>query len=352
MNQNEINTIQTKTRIGINPARGKTSSYHPKQVTVAMLTYIPSLEGYFENRLDILKLEFSSLQAHTSRPYDFYVFDNGSCAPVVDYLRSQQKIGLVDMLMLSAQNIGKIGALRILFSAAPGRLIAYSDDDIFYYPGWLEAHLEVMNGYPKAGMVSGLPIRNASGHAMQSLEELAAKQDGTIRIERKRQIQDEWEIDWALSTGRDPIAHLDQTAHQLDMVLRIQKAGGEGMLEAVGGANHFQFLTPKSVILEALPKEWSGKLMGSMIELDEAVDQMGYLRLSTAERYTRHLGNTLSQEICGEAARLGLGENLDPRSIASFKNTTDRNKHWILRIPGSRKILHAAYRRLFDILFK
>ncbi len=135
--------LHQKTRIGINPARGKTSTYRPADVTVALLTYIPSLEGYFENRLDVLKLVFSSLKANTMIPYDLYVFDNGSCAPVTDYLRSLQESDQVDTLILSAQNIGKIGALKILINAAPGRLIAYSDDDILFYPDWLQAHLEV-----------------------------------------------------------------------------------------------------------------------------------------------------------------------------------------------------------------
>jgi len=60
----------------------------------------------------------------------------------------------------------------------------------------------------------------------------------------------------------------------------------------IGAANHFQFVAPKQVILQALPGKWTGKLMGSMIELDEAIDNLGYLRLSTAKRYTRHLGNS------------------------------------------------------------
>ncbi len=61
----------------------------------------------------------------------------------------------VDDLLLSQRNIGKIDALRILFNAAPGEIIAYNDDDIFFYPGWLEAHLEILDSFPKAGMVSG-----------------------------------------------------------------------------------------------------------------------------------------------------------------------------------------------------
>ena len=74
------------TRIGINPARGKLSGYQPARVTVAVLTYLPDLSGYFESRLQVLQLVFASLLAHTSLPYDLLVFDNGSCQSAVDYL--------------------------------------------------------------------------------------------------------------------------------------------------------------------------------------------------------------------------------------------------------------------------
>jgi hypothetical protein len=133
-------------RLGINPARGKVIQERPAQVTVALVTYIPNQVGYFEGRLDVLKLVLASLAAHTLLPHDLMIFDNGSCAEVVAYLRSQHEAGSVDYLILSRRNIGKIDALRLLFQAAPGEIIAYSDDDILFYPGWLGASLEVLRG--------------------------------------------------------------------------------------------------------------------------------------------------------------------------------------------------------------
>ncbi len=100
------------------------------------------------------------------------MFDNGSCESVVDYLVELRQAGQIDCLMLSQRNLGKIDALRILFNAAPGEVIAYNDDDILFYPGWLEAHLEVLQLFPQVGMVSGAPVRNAAGHARKSLERL------------------------------------------------------------------------------------------------------------------------------------------------------------------------------------
>jgi glycosyltransferase involved in cell wall biosynthesis len=335
-------------RIGINPARGKVTVDRPQRITVTMVTYIPERTGYFEHRLEVLKLSLASLAAHTSLPHDVMIFDNGSCAEVVETLRGLQSEGLVRYLLLAGKNAGKIDALRILFSAAPGEVIAYSDDDILFYPGWLEAHLQVLESFPKAGMVSGIAVRNAAGHALRSVERLAANPPTGLSVERRRCIPDEWEADWAQSTGRDPQAHLTATQNDIDWLLSVRPPDGEPV-QAIGGANHFQFVARKDVILQALPSEWTGKLMGAMIELDESVDQMGCLRLSTVERYTRHLGNAISADAAQAARELGLPVDGQALSIPQ-RNRTSR--HPLLRIPGGRRLLMGIYKRLFDILYR
>lgn len=338
------------TRIGVNPARGKTTDYRPSRITITMLTYIPSLEGYFENRLEVLKLVIASLNAHTPLPHDLMIFDNGSCQEVLVYLNSLKRQGAVNYLLLSHKNIGKIDALRILFEAAPGDVIAYSDDDIFFYPGWLEAQLELLECFPNVGMVSGTPVRDAAGHANRSLEKLAYQDHSGFQVIKERRIPDDWEIDWALSTGRDPSAHLEATRDQMDLVFRVEKSGGE-FVEAIAGANHFQFVGRKEIILKALPQGWSGRLMGAMLELDEAIDSLGYLRISTAGRFTRHLGNQLSNEIRQDAAQMGLLLGSSESQFPVRSRTQAGRKHLLLRLPGGRKVLHSLYRRIFDILF-
>jgi cellulose synthase/poly-beta-1,6-N-acetylglucosamine synthase-like glycosyltransferase len=121
----------------MNPSRGKQSDYTPARVTVAVLTYVPNSLGYFENRLEVTKTCLQSIIKNTSGPYDLMVFDNASRPELVDYLRQLKDEGAIDFLMLSKQNIGKLGALQIMLRAAPGEVIAYSDDDVFYLPaGW------------------------------------------------------------------------------------------------------------------------------------------------------------------------------------------------------------------------
>lgn len=324
-------------RIGINPARGKQTAYRPAKVTVAVLTYIPHLEGYFRQRLDVLKLTLASLAAHTQTPHDLLVFDNGSCEPVVDYLRSLRDAETIDYLLLSSRNLGKIGAFKVLFNTAPGEIVAYADDDILFYPGWLAAHLEILETYPDVGMVSGIPVRDASGRARSSLMDFIEAQPPGLMVSHAHQLPEAWEADWAVSAGRDPAAHLEAIRDQKEWILTYQGA------DAYGSASHFQFVAPKQVIQRALPDEWRGNLMGSMLELDESVDALGFLRLSTMERYTRHLGNVLNADIVAEARLLKV-----PVDAQVFPHRA--KKHWLLKIPGIGRLLRAVYDRFFLIL--
>jgi hypothetical protein len=97
------------------------------------------------------------------------------------------------------------------------------------------------------------------------------------------------------------------------------------------------------VIIKALPKHWSGKLMGEMNELDQAVDDLGYLRLSTVDRFTRHMGNTISPEMLKTAQQLGV-------SVGTTNQNVRRKKHWLLSIPGSGRLLRRIYNYLFKVL--
>jgi hypothetical protein len=337
-------------RVGINPARGKLSDYRPARVTAAVLTYIPYLEGYFEHRLQILQLVLASLRRSTVVPFDLLVFDNGSCPPVRDQLDKLLRAREIDYLISSKENIGKIGAFKIIFNAALGDIVAYCDDDIVFYPGWLEAQLDILEGFPNAGLVSGVPVRNAAGYARKSLDKFTQEGKPGLSTFHERRIPDQWEEDWAISTGRNGQEYLEATQARQDLILRIENESGDGYIESIGGANHFQFVAYKDVLLQALPQEWSGKIMGSMVEFDEAIDSLGYLRLSTTGRFTRHLGNTLSPDVIDEAKEIGI--LVDEPEDQTAVSQTPRQRHFILSIPGSRRILSSIYNRLFDVLYR
>jgi len=323
------------TRVGMNPARKGVTSYQPQEVTVAMLTYIPSLEGYFRHRLEVLKLSIVSLFSNTKIPFDFLVLDNGSCLEVVNYLRELNKIGKIDYLLLSSRNIGVEGGVRILSKAAMGNVFAFSNDDVFFYPNWLEKHMQILRTYPNVGMVSGSPVGLSSERADQSMREFIKKDIPDLDVSKKDRVES-WEIDWAKSTGRDVREHLKVVEDMPHIVLNYHG------VKAISSATHFQFVSPVEIIPRAFPSLWCHNLMDGMVQMDIEVDAMGLLRLSTPDRVTRHIGNVVDSGLKQEAERLGL--DLDAPSERTSK------KHWLLRIPGAGRVLRALYDWLFKVL--
>jgi glycosyltransferase involved in cell wall biosynthesis len=311
----------------------------PADVSIAVISFIPELFGYHKHRLDVLKLTLESIIANTEKPYDLMIFDNGSCGEVNDYLSQLNTEGQIQYLFLSQKNIGKIGAMQILFHAAPGKYIAYADDDVFFYPGWLPAHMNIMSAYPSVGMVSGVGVRNRAERSSKSLEKYMQSEPDSLTWTNERRLPDSWEIEWANSTGRDPAEYLEKTKDKLDLILKLNG------VEAFAGANHFQFLAPKDALINSLPENWTGRLMGEMMELDDAVDQQGLLRLSTAERYAKHIGNIVSDELKLEAGKFGI-------NINSAQVGKTAKKHWLLRIPGMGRVFWKIYDWLFRVLHK
>jgi cellulose synthase/poly-beta-1,6-N-acetylglucosamine synthase-like glycosyltransferase len=122
-------------RTGQNPAKSVNKVAKPQRITVAVLNYIPFISGYYADMLNVLQTGLGSIWANTDMPYDLMVFDNGSCSEVKDYLNNQVKEGRIHYLILSEKNLGKGGAWNVILNAAPGEVIAYTDNDCYFYPG-------------------------------------------------------------------------------------------------------------------------------------------------------------------------------------------------------------------------
>jgi glycosyltransferase involved in cell wall biosynthesis len=284
-------------RIGANPYRGKTTDYRPARVTVAVLTCVPEFTGYFQYRLEVVQLCIESILANTTAPFDLLIFDNGSCPEFVDYLEVLHDAGKVDYLILSQRNIGKVNALRQIFQLAPGGLVAYTDDDNFFLPGWLDAHLQIVDAFPNVGMVTGFYVRHRAADAVTSSLAFASRPD--VTVEQGDFVLPEWRDEFISNTNRTQESYAKESQGLSDTIISYQGTA------AFISAHHFQFVAPRHIILEVLP-EWSEQLMGQMVEMDRAVDGLGYLRLTTRERTLHLMSNLASGEIRKMAAEMNI----------------------------------------------
>lgn len=289
-------------RIGINPSRGQTLDFAPARTTVAVLVYAPHQAGYFQNRLDVTRMTIESILANTQEPFDLLVFDNGSCPEMVAYLESLYDNDRIDYLILSRENIGKLNALNIISNAAPGEIIAYSDDDVFHLPGWLGQHLEVIDTFPNVGAVTGFYIRQRV--AMSSESTLAFTDQPEVETTRGLLMPRKWEEEYLINSGRTWERYESEVAGIEDIIVKYRG------LEAWVSAHHFQMVCPKHVIQEILegmlPEGWSDEIMGRMVEMDDRMDARGYLRFCTRQQTVRLMGNAISEEVAELARQAGL----------------------------------------------
>ena len=275
-------------RVGQNPAKSIEHVPQPQKVTIAVVSYIPFLSGYYAGSLDVLKACLGSLGENTDLPYDLLVFDNASCHEVRAYLTDAQQQGQLQYLVLSDRNVGKGGAWNFIFQAAPGEVIAYADSDVFFYPGWLRRSLELLEGFPRVGMVTARPLRTPERFFTSTLE--WARQASGVQLEQGRFMS--WEVfkehNDSLGVSEDQAQEWFQTSHDW----KIEFRG----LHAYVGAAHFQFVARKDVLQSLVPFQMD-RPMGQVRSLDQKLNEDGFLRLNTSEPLVKHLGNRLSSSL-------------------------------------------------------
>jgi hypothetical protein len=328
-------------RIGINPSRSKKLNHVPERVTVAVLVYAPDKIGYFQNRLDVTRLTINSILQNTRTPFNFLIYDNGSCDEMVDYLKTQLGDGKVDTLILSNKNIGKLNALNQIFRIAPSDVIAYTDDDVYHLPGWLEAHLNILDTYPNVGAVTGFYIKQRV--AMSSDSTIKFVDECGEKVKRGNFIPQKWELEYMENSGRSVERYNSEIQGIEDIIVSYRG------VEAWVSAHHFQFVSTKQVMQpifdEMLHNGWSDQLMGRMVEMDDLMDSKGYLRLTTYDQKVMLLGNTISSEMVSIAKRDGL-EILSPDSPGKKKGLLFK----IANMRVVRKALQAVLNLLFTLL--
>ncbi len=315
-------------RFGQNPAKFVDHVARPENITLAVVTYIPFLSGYYAESLDILKACLESIWQNTGLPYDLLVFDNASCHEVTSYLLEAQRQGRIRYLVLSEKNIGKGGAWNFIFGAASGEFIAYADSDVYFHPGWLEAQIALFDLFPNLGMVTGAPLRVPEEFSTSTIQ--WAQNDPNAELLRGRLLP--WEDYWkhAHSLGIETEAEGRQL-YDANQDVCLAYAGKRYYI----GAAHYQFVARRKVLQSVLPIP-SDRPMGQVRSLDIAINQQGFLRLSTPEWWVEHMGNHLET---------------NPNKPVSTQWSSLRPRRGFSQVPIVRRSLLKLYDKIFRLYF-
>jgi hypothetical protein len=248
-------------------------------LVAAIITHLPNRKGYHAQRFEVIQECFKSLRENAGVELPLYVWDNGSDKQFRNWLLRELK---PDYLTLSP-NIGKGSARTAIMRSFPlETVVCFSDEDIYFYPGWLNAQLELLRGFPNVGAVSGCPIRTQFRWGNKATLKWAGE-NAVLRTGHF--IPSEWEHDFCISIGRDWAAHCQSTAGEQDYLIEYNG------LKAYATAHHMQFIGLAGKLGSI--GSWSGSAMRDDQTFDVAIDLLGLLRLTTTERYTRHIGNVL-----------------------------------------------------------
>ena len=324
-------------RVGKNPGKWVESVPQPADVTATTVVYIPSLTGYFEQSLEILKICLYSMRQNADCEFDLMVFDNGSCQEVREFLVSLRDDGFIQYLILSEKNVGKVGAWNFMFGSAPGKYVAFCDSDVFFYLGWISRQLEILETFPDAGPVCGDPRRRDPSKLNTILAR--AEADATITVEAGRFVPQEWCNQHILSLGRDVKEYERETADLKDF--RLTRDG----VSAYASGGHYQFMCKAEYLRKIFPLDNFRPVGRNELLFDAAVDKLGSLRLSTTERYARHIGNVLTPEWQEKAAELNLA--LSTKKLAAQAGFLNRMAHTRL----VERILMGVYTRIFRLYY-
>lgn len=127
--------------------------------SVVLISWVPN--AY---RMKILRQSFASLKAHTQYPHVLVVVDNGP-SEQTEFLKTQD----IDVHVINGVNQGVGKSRNQGAKATQSEYIAFVDNDIGYFPGWLGKCIEALKTFDDRKLIATArkthPMKQRKYHA-------------------------------------------------------------------------------------------------------------------------------------------------------------------------------------------
>lgn len=271
-------------RKGQNPQKSQKKIRLEVNHRVIMVVFIPELNGYYENTLEVFKLSLDSLIQNSHGNYKITVVNNGSCSELEELLSSYSSKA-IDCIIKHGDNIGKIDALIGAARGSREEYITLTDADILFLRNWDKEVMNVFYAFKNAGSVSPIPFRHGLFYGTSSVfREILFK-----RLKFSYQ-----EIPENFEDHNRYLSSINWN-NELDIEIKWPVVERNG-IKAIVGSGHQVLSLKREILLSKVPKIPSLTLVGGDSELryvDEPIDKAGLMRLSTYRNFAFHMGNVV-----------------------------------------------------------
>lgn len=271
-------------RVGMNPQKQSKKIQLKYQHRLIIVVFIPSLDGYYKNVLDVFKLCLDSAISTTNSNCAITVVNNASCNEVAEYLNIKLNDNAIDTVIHHKENIGKIDALIGAARGSREPIITVSDVDILFKNGWQTEIENVFSTIKNVASVSPIPCKNFINYETSSTFSQILSKKVKFKFEpipENHTSQNQFLESFHWETEKDSNAKWP-----------VIESNG---IKAVVGSGHQILSMRRELFHSTVPKEPSLVLVGNNSELlycDEPINRSGGMRLSTYNNFAYHMGNT------------------------------------------------------------
>ncbi|WP_299130576.1 glycosyltransferase family 2 protein [uncultured Winogradskyella sp.] len=310
------------------------------QHRLIIVVFIPSLEGYYKDVLEVFKLCLNSAIITTNTNCAITVVNNASCEAVSEFLDQKLSANDIDTVIHHKKNIGKIDALIGAARGSREPIITLSDVDILFKQGWQEETEKLFVNIKGVASVSPIPCRNFKNYETAS----------TLSRILKKQVKFKYQS--IPENFEDHNRYLDSFHWQLDTDKNKKwPVIAFNGIKAIVGSGHQILSMRRELFFSTVPKESSLILVGNNSEFlycDEPINRSGGMRLATYNNFAYHMGNTVEdwmRKVQGANSEMSaLDTSVKARLDLPNFSAKKPSKSWF-RL--KKRIVH----RLFNLLY-